>query len=72
MRRIVAEVGHCIAVLKLCEESGIVKELDIMSPSLYNDGDYAPAESITIGTRENIMKLKAFLDANLQAGEATT
>lgn len=73
MRRITAEVGHCIAVLKLCDESGIVKALDLMSPSVVDDaGHYAPAESITIGTRENVLKLKAFLDANLQAVEATS
>lgn len=70
MRRIVAECGHCLAVLKI-QDDGTVTTLDIVSPSVYNeDGGYGPAESVTLGTRENVVKLQEFLNENLNAKEA--
>lgn len=71
MRRVVGEVGHCVAVLKV-EEDGTVDQLTIMSPSQISpSGRWWPPECIDIGNRENIVKLKTFLDKHLNATEVT-
>ena len=66
-RIIVGELGWCIG--KITVTNGVMESLIIISPSATSEGRYAPAESICIFGRSNLVKLQAFLNDALKAGE---
>lgn len=63
-----ADLGWCVGRMGI-DDTGIAESLIIFSPAETNSDRYAPAESICISGRENLLALKRFLDENLQAVE---
>ena len=63
-----ADLGWCVGRMSI-DDAGIAEGLIIFSPADTNPDRYAPAESICIQGRENLLALKRFLDESLQANE---
>jgi hypothetical protein len=63
-----ADLGWCVGRMSI-DDKGVAQELIIFSPAETSPDRYAPAESVYILGRENILALKRFLDENLNAIE---
>jgi hypothetical protein len=67
-RVVLADLGWCVGRLSV-DEDGVAEALIIFSSAETSPDRYAPAESITIVGRRNILALKDWLEANLKATE---
>lgn len=66
-RVLVADVGWCVAKMEITEGTSV--SLMIVSPADTDAGRYAPAESVCVYGRGNLVKLQQFLNDNLNAKE---
>lgn len=63
-----ADLGWCVGRMSIAD-NGVAEGLTIISPADTNGDRYAPAESVYIYGRENLLALKRFLEENLNAIE---
>lgn len=68
MRVVTGELGWCVAQMWVNDE-GHAYNLRILSASETDEYRYAPAESVSINGRVNIVKLKEFLNQHISANE---
>lgn len=68
-RVLVADLGWCVGKLEIQDGTSI--SLIIVSPADTSEGRYAPAESVCVFGRNNLVKLQAFLNDNMNASEVT-
>ena len=66
-RVVLADLGWCIGKMTINEGTNV--GLTILSPADTSEDRYAPAESVCIFGRSNLVKLQAFLNDNLNAKE---
>ena len=67
-RVIVGDLGWCVG--KITVANGVIESLIIVSPADTGEGRYAPAETVCVYGRSNLVKLQTFLGDAMKADEA--